>query len=101
MLNVNLKIETMKENRLQDAQNIFKPVNEIKVSGNECDQREDGTTCSIRNSFVAECNRMKYLLIKNLFLCNGIDYLEIVFVNTVERRLSGPRPNPLIKNLDT
>lgn len=47
----------MKENRLQDAQNIFRPVNEIKGSGNECDQRDGGITC-IYNSFVAECNRI-------------------------------------------
>lgn len=67
MLNVNVKIETLKENRLQDAQNLFRPVNKIKGSGNECNQSDDGITC-IHNSFVAECNRIKYALIKNFFM---------------------------------
>lgn len=36
-----------------------------------------------------ECNKIKYRLIKKK-LCNVIGYLKIVFINTVECRLSGP-----------
>lgn len=80
---MNVKIETMKENRLQ---NVFRPVNKIKGSGNECNQRDDGITC-IHNSFVAECNRIKYTLIKNFFMQWSQNFMHRLFENSLRKYL--------------